>query len=75
MLSTTSGTPASCAMPEIPSMSSTTSFGLPMVSPKKALVFGLTAAFHSCRSLGSSTRVTSMPYLGSVCWKRLTVPP
>ena len=40
--------------------------GLEMVSAKNALVFGRTAARHDSRSSGSSTKLTSMPILGSV---------
>ena len=40
--------------------------GLEMVSPKNALVFGRTAARQESRSSGFSTKLTSMPILGSV---------
>ena len=40
--------------------------GLEIVSPKNALVFGRTAARHESRSSGFSTKLTSMPSLGSV---------
>ena len=75
VLSTISGTPASWATAATPSMSSTSDFGLEMVSPKNSLVLGCTAARHESRSLGSSTKPTSIPNLGSVCLSRLNVPP
>ena len=50
VLSTMSGTPLSCAMSATRAMSSTLMRGLPMVSAKNSLVFGRTAAAHSCGS-------------------------
>jgi hypothetical protein len=75
VLSTTSGTPTSWATPATPSMSSTSALGLAMVSAKNALVFGCTAARQASRSAWSSTKVTWMPSLGKVYFRRLTVPP
>ena len=75
VLSTTSGTPAAWATSAMPAMSSTTGLGLPIVSPKKALVLGRMAARHCSRSLGSSTKLTSMPNFGRVNFSRLIVPP
>ena len=75
VLSTTSGTPTSCATPATPSMSSSSALGLAIVSPKNALVFGLTAARHASRFVWSSTKVTSMPSFLKVYLRRLTVPP
>ena len=49
-----------------PSKSNTSPFGLPIVSPKNALVFGRIAARHASRSSGSSMNVTSMPNFGNV---------
>jgi len=47
-------------------MSRMSIFGLEMVSPKNALVFGRTAARQEWRSSGFSTKLTSMPSLGRV---------
>ena len=66
VLSTISGTPASWATAATPGMSRMSICGLEMVSAKNALVFGRTAARHESRSSGSSTKLTSMPSLGSV---------
>ena len=66
VLSTMSGTPASCATAATPSMSRTSCLGLEMVSAKKSLVLGRTAARQDSRSSGSSTNVVSMPSFGSV---------
>nr|CRL80654.1 hypothetical protein CPGR_03861 [Mycolicibacter nonchromogenicus] len=63
VLSTISGTPCSWATADTPGMSSTSIFGLEMVSPKNALVFGRTAARQESRSSGSSTKVVSIPSL------------
>ena len=61
VLSTTNGTPASWARSATAAMSSTSINGLLIVSAKKALVFGRTAARQASRSSGSSTKSTSMP--------------
>ncbi len=74
VLSTISGTPASCAMSATPRMSRTFPRGLPMLSANSALVFGRIAARQASRS-SASTKDTSMPNFGSVCWNRLWVPP
>jgi hypothetical protein len=66
VLSRISGTPASWATPDTPSMSNTSFFGFGIVSPKNTLVFSLTAERHSPRSSGSLMNVTSMPSFGSV---------
>ena len=66
VLSSTSGMPSAWATAETPSMSNTSFFGFESVSPKNSFVVGRTAARHWSRSSGSSTNVTSMPYLGSV---------
>jgi hypothetical protein len=66
VLSTTSGMWCSWATDDTPSKSSTSPLGLPSVSAKKALVLGRTAARQASRSSGSSTKVTSIPSLGSV---------
>ncbi len=66
VLSTNSGTPASWATSAIPAMSRTFWSGLEIVSPKKSLVSGRTAARHSSRSAWSLTKVVVMPSLGSV---------
>ncbi|MCY1243002.1 hypothetical protein D9M72_560040 [compost metagenome] len=75
VLSTISGTPASWATPETPSMSRTSWRGLDTTSPKKSLVFGRTASFHCWRLSGSSTNVTEMPNFFRVWASRLYVPP
>ena len=66
VLSTISGTPLSCATAETLGMSRMSFCGLEMVSAKNAFVLGWTAALHCSRSSGSSTKLTSMPSLGSV---------
>ena len=55
-------------------MSSTLPAGLPIVSPKNALVFGRIACRHASGSSGS-TQVTSTFILRSRCLNWLTVPP
>ena len=71
VLSTMRGTPFLCATSATPSISKIETFGLLMVSAKKALVFGLTAAAHSFRSSWFSTKVVVIPSFGSVYLKRL----
>lgn len=66
VLSAISGTPASWATSATARMSSTLPRGLPSVSANNALVSGRTAARQASMSSGSSTKVTSMPNLGSV---------
>jgi hypothetical protein len=56
-------------------MSSTFPNGLPMLSPKKALVRGVAAARQASRSSGSSTKVTAMPRSVKVWESRVWVPP
>ena len=75
VLSTTSGTPAACAMVATAVMSRTLIFGLPIVSAKNSFVFGRTARRHSSGSSWSSTKVVSMPRRASVYLNRLYVPP
>jgi len=75
VLSMISGTPTSWATPATPEMSSTSFLGLPIDSPKNALVFGLAAERQASRSSASSTKVKSMPSLRSEWWNRLNVPP
>jgi hypothetical protein len=65
VLSTSSGTLASCAICATVGMSSTSSPGLPTVSPKNSRVFGRTAAFQPSMSPGL-TNVVSMPKRRSV---------
>ena len=64
VLSTISGTPASCAMAATASMSRMWFFGFAIVSAKNALVFGRTAERQASRSSGSSTKLTWIPYFG-----------
>ncbi len=64
VLSTTSGTPISCATAATPSMSSTSCLGLEIVSAKNALVLSRAAARQESRSSGSSTNVVVMPSFG-----------
>ena len=66
VLSTISGTPASCATSATFRTSSTLPRGLPSVSANSSLVFGRIAARHSSASSGSSTKLTSIPSFGSV---------
>jgi hypothetical protein len=66
VLSTISGTPASCAASATERMSSTLPRGLPSVSAKNAFVFGRTAERHSSTSSGFSMNETSMPIFGNV---------
>jgi hypothetical protein len=66
VLSTISGTPASCARSATVAMSSTLPCGLPMVSAKYAFVFSRVAARHCSGSSWSSTKETEMPSFGSV---------
>ena len=75
VLSTMSGTPASCATSATSAMSRMLIFGLPMVSAKNSFVFGRTARRHSSASSWFSTNVVSMPSFASVYLKRLYVPP
>ena len=56
------------------SMSSTSTFGLPIVSAKIALVFSRTAR-PKFSAFAGSTSETSMPRRGSVCMNALYVPP
>ena len=70
-----SGTPASWATAATASMSRISTLGFEIVSPKKSLVLGRTAARHDSGSVVSSTKVTSMPNFGSVYLSRLNVPP
>ncbi|MNE47551.1 hypothetical protein D3C80_1419620 [compost metagenome] len=63
--STSSGTPASCAICATVGMSSTSRPGLPTVSPKNSLVLGRTAAFQPSMSPGL-TKVVSIPKRASV---------
>ena len=66
VLSTISGTPTSWAAVATFSMSRMSCLGLEIVSAKKALVLGRTAARHDSMSSGSSTKETSMPSFGNV---------
>jgi len=74
VLSTISGSSCSCAMAATVSMSSTFPAGLPIVSPKNALVSGRTAFRHASVSSGS-TQVSSTFILRSRCLNWFTVPP
>ena len=74
VLSTSSGMPASCAIPASAGMSSTSRPGLPIVSPITSRVLGRSAARKPSRSRGL-TKVVVMPKRGSVCASRLIVPP
>jgi hypothetical protein len=74
VLSTISGRSFSCAIDATVSMSSTLPAGLPIVSPKKAFVFGRTACRHASGSSGS-TQVSSTLILRNRCLSWLTVPP
>ena len=65
VLSTSSGRPASCAMALTVGMSSTSSPGLPSVSPNSSLVSGRTAARQPSMSPGL-TKVVAMPKRASV---------
>ena len=56
VLSTISGSSRSCAIAATVSMSSTLPPGLPIVSPKKALVLSRTAAFHASGIVGIHPR-------------------
>ena len=67
VLSTSSGTPCSCAMPATASMSSTLPPGLPIVSQKKAFVLARTAPRQAARSSGF-THVISTLILRSTCF-------
>ncbi len=70
VLSTTSGRPCACAASAQALMSTTFSFGLPIVSANTSRVLSsVSSATDSGRS-GSANR-TSMPYCGSVCANRL----
>ena len=66
VLSTISGTPWSCAAFAKRSMSSTSSAGLAMVSPKTARVFGRNAASSSSSEQFGPTKVNSMPMYAMV---------
>ena len=57
------------------SISSTSSVGLEMVSPNRALVLGRKAAEISFSLASGLTKVTSMPNFFKVTPKRLNVPP
>ncbi len=74
VLSTISGISCSCAMAATVSMSSTLPAGLPIVSPKNALVLARTACRHAFGSSGS-TQVSSTFILRSTCLNWFTVPP
>jgi len=74
VLSTSSGTPASCAMALTAGMSSTSRPGLPSVSPNSSRVCGRIAARQASRSPGL-TKVVSMPKRASVYDNRLWLPP
>ncbi len=74
VLSTISGTPASCATFAIASTSSTSTFGLPSDSANTAFVFGRIAAATACGS-EASTSDTAIPNRGSVWTNALYVPP
>jgi len=74
VLSTIRGMSCSWAMVATASMSSTFPPGLPMVSPKSALVFGRIAERQASRSSGS-TQVSSTLSLRSMCLNWLTDPP
>ena len=70
VLSTISGRPWACAASAHAAMSTTFSFGLPIVSANTSRVLSsVSSATDSGRS-GSANR-TSMPYCGSVCANRL----
>ena len=75
VLSTISGTPWAWAAVAKRSMSSTSSAGLAMVSPKTARVLGRKAASSSSSVHSGETNVDSMPILAMVCAMRLYVPP
>ena len=71
VLSMINGTPTSWATSDTPPMSRKSFLGLPIDSPKNALVLGRAAALHASRSSASSTKVNSMPILASECLNRL----
>ena len=71
VLSTISGTPWSCAACAKRSMSSTSSAGLAMVSPKTARVLGRKAAASSSGVQVGETNVLSTPILAMVWAMRL----
>ncbi len=75
VLSTISGTPASCATSATARMSRMLMRGVPLVSAKRSLVFGRTARAHASGSSWSSTNVVWIPSFASVYLKRLYVPP
>ena len=75
MLSTMSGSPASCATSATAATSRIFPSGLEIVSPNSSLVFGRIAARHCSTSAMSSTNVVSMPSRFSVYLSRLYVPP
>ena len=74
VLSTISGRSWSWATAASASMSRTLPAGLPIVSPKNALVFARTAPRHASRSSGS-TQVSLTLSLRSRCLSWFTVPP
>ncbi len=74
VLSTTSGTPARCAMSDTVRTSSTCAIGFVIDSANSARVVGRIAAAHACGS-SWSTKVTSMPQSAKVSCSRSTVPP
>ena len=74
VLSTISGNSWAWATVASASMSRTLLAGLPIVSPKNALVFGWIASLHAARSSGS-THVSSTFILRSMCLNWFTVPP
>ena len=74
VLSTISGTPASCATAAIASMSATTPSGFDALSMKIALVRFL-SAFLNCLGLVGSTKRTCQSNLGKVSLNWVIEPP
>ena len=74
VLSTISGRPCACAASAQARRSTMLSFGLPIVSANTRRVLSSVSRATASGSSGSAQR-TSMPYCGSVCAKRLYVPP
>ena len=74
VLSINSGIFASWAIAAMAGMSSTSSPGLPMVSPITSRVLGLIAARNSSSARGF-TKLVVMPKRGRVCVSRLMLPP
>ena len=74
VLSTMTATPCLCAIVVIASRSGMLPAGLPIVSQYTATVFA-SISFSSSAALSFFAKRTSMPWRGSVCAKRLKVPP